>query len=142
MKPIELEFTGTSTHFPDALLDCLRPDADKPVMVTVSPVSCCLLVFPEQEWVLFESQVGIMPQNTLEQLRIKKQLLENASKLNLSDGGPVEFPVSLLKFARIGTSAVLVFFDGRYRLYAKEEYQKDNRQNAAAVALKRASGFL
>jgi MraZ protein len=84
---------------PARLRDELAQYDDEGVVVTIDPVSRCLLLYPLSEWELIQQKLDKLPTFQPQARRLQRLLVGHATDLEVDKAGRILLPAPLREFA-------------------------------------------
>lgn len=108
---------------PARLRDDLAQYDDDSVVVTIDPVSRCLLLYPLPEWELIQQKLDKLPTFKPQARRLQRLLVGHATDLEVDKAGRILLPAPLREFARLDKKLTILGQGKKLEIWSQEEWQ-------------------
>lgn len=105
------------------------------VVVTIDPMSCCLLLYPVQEWEQIQEKLDRLPTFQPQARRLQRLLVGHATDLELDSAGRLLLPAPLRDFAKIGRKSALLGQGKKIEIWGLEEWEAQRDEYLSQAAL-------
>ena len=93
---------------PARIRDELLQYEDMTIVVTIDPMSPCLLMYPISEWELIQAKLDKLPTFQPQARRLQRLLVGHATDLDIDKAGRVLLPAPLREFAQLDKKIALI----------------------------------
>jgi len=120
---------------PARLRDELAQYDDEGVVVTIDPVSRCLLLYPLSEWDLIQQKLDKLPTFQPQARRLQRLLVGHATDLEVDKAGRILLPAPLREFARLDKKLTILGQGKKLEIWSYEEWEAQREDYLAQDAL-------
>ncbi|TPE52019.1 division/cell wall cluster transcriptional repressor MraZ [Maribrevibacterium harenarium] len=107
---------------PARLRDELGQYDEAGVVVTIDPISRCLLLYPLSEWEQIQEKLDKLPSFQPQARRLQRLLVGHATDVELDSAGRMLVPAPLREFAGIERRVTLLGQGRKLEIWAAEEW--------------------
>ncbi|MCO4784451.1 division/cell wall cluster transcriptional repressor MraZ [Marinomonas atlantica] len=109
---------------------------DEPgLIVTIDPMSRCLLLYPLQEWEQIQEKLDRLPTFNPQARRLQRLLVGHATDLELDSAGRVLLPSPLREFAKIERKSTLLGQGKKLEIWGLEEWETQREEYLSEATL-------
>jgi MraZ protein len=108
---------------PARLRDDLAQYDEDGVVVTIDPVSRCLLLYPLSEWELIQQKLDKLPSFQPQARRLQRLLVGHATDLDVDKAGRILLPAPLREFARLDKKLTILGQGKKLEIWSQEEWE-------------------
>lgn len=108
---------------------------DSGVVVTIDPMSRCLLLYPVQEWEQIQEKLDRLPTFQPQARRLQRLLVGHATDLELDSAGRLLLPAPLREFAKIERKSTLLGQGKKIEIWGLEEWEAQRDEYLSQAAL-------
>lgn len=120
---------------PARLRDDLAQYEDEGVVVTIDPVSRCLLLYPLSEWELIQQKLDKLPTFQPQARRLQRLLVGHATDLEVDKAGRILLPAPLREFARLDKKLTILGQGKKLEIWSQEEWEAQREDYLSQDAL-------
>jgi MraZ protein len=120
---------------PARLRDDLAQYDDDGVVVTIDPVSRCLLLYPLSEWELIQQKLDKLPTFQPQARRLQRLLVGHATDLEVDKAGRILLPAPLREFARLDKKLTILGQGKKLEIWSQEEWEAQREDYLSQDAL-------
>ena len=120
---------------PARLRDDLAQYDDEGVVVTIDPVSRCLLLYPLSEWELIQQKLDKLPTFQPQARRLQRLLVGHATDLEVDKAGRILLPAPLREFARLDKKLTILGQGKKLEIWSQEEWEAQREDYLSQDAL-------
>lgn len=120
---------------PARLRDELAQYDDDGVVVTIDPVSRCLLLYPLSEWELIQQKLDKLPTFQPQARRLQRLLVGHATDLEVDKAGRILLPAPLREFARLDKKLTILGQGKKLEIWSQEEWEAQREDYLSQDAL-------
>eukprot|EP00487_Bulimina_marginata_P011025 TRINITY_DN6342_c0_g1_i1.p1 TRINITY_DN6342_c0_g1~~TRINITY_DN6342_c0_g1_i1.p1 ORF type:complete len:154 (-),score=20.74 TRINITY_DN6342_c0_g1_i1:22-483(-) len=120
---------------PARLRDDLAQYDDDGVVVTVDPVSRCLLLYLLSEWELIQQKLDKLPTFQPQARRLQRLLVGHATDLEVDKAGRILLPAPLREFARLDKKITILGQGKKLEIWSQEEWEAQREDYLSQDAL-------
>jgi MraZ protein len=120
---------------PARLRDDLAQYDDNGVVVTIDPVSRCLLLYPLSEWELIQQKLDKLPTFQPQARRLQRLLVGHATDLEVDNAGRILLPAPLREFARLDKKLTILGQGKKLEIWSQEEWEAQREDYLSQDAL-------
>ena len=120
---------------PARLRDDLAQYEDDGVVVTIDPVSRCLLLYPLSEWELIQQKLDKLPTFQPQARRLQRLLVGHATDLEVDKAGRILLPAPLREFARLDKKLTILGQGKKLEIWSQEEWEAQREDYLSQDAL-------
>ncbi len=120
---------------PTRLRDELSQYDDEGVVVTIDPVSRCLLLYPLSEWDLIQQKLDKLPTFQPQARRLQRLLVGHATDLEVDKAGRILLPAPLREFARLDKKLTILGQGKKLEIWSLEEWEAQREDYLSQDAL-------
>jgi MraZ protein len=120
---------------PARLRDDLAQYDDDGVVVTIDPVSRCLLLYPLSEWELIQQKLDKLPTFQPQARRLQRLLVGHATDLEVDNAGRILLPAPLREFARLDKKLTILGQGKKLEIWSQEEWEAQREDYLSQDAL-------
>ncbi|NVK73782.1 cell division/cell wall cluster transcriptional repressor MraZ [Marinomonas sp. CT5] len=120
---------------PARLRDDLSQYDDDGVVVTIDPVSRCLLLYPLSEWELIQQKLDKLPTFQPQARRLQRLLVGHATDLEVDKAGRILLPAPLREFARLDKKLTILGQGKKLEIWSQEEWEAQREDYLSQDAL-------
>ena len=120
---------------PARLRDDLAQYDDDGVVVTIDPVSRCLLLYPLSEWELIQQKLDKLPTFQPQARRLQRLLVGHATDLEVDKAGRILLPAPLREFARLDKKLTILGQGKKLEIWSQEEWEAQREYYLSQDAL-------
>jgi MraZ protein len=120
---------------PARLRDDLAQYDDEGVVVTIDPVSRCLLLYPLSEWELIQQKLDKLPTFQPQARRLQRLLVGHATDLEVDKAGRILLPAPLREFARLDKKLTILGQGKKLEIWSQEEWETQREDYLSQDAL-------
>ncbi|MCW8355465.1 MAG: division/cell wall cluster transcriptional repressor MraZ [Marinomonas sp.] len=120
---------------PARLRDDLAQYDDDGVVVTIDPVSRCLLLYPLSEWELIQQKLDKLPTFQPQARRLQRLLVGHATDLEVDKAGRILLPAPLREFARLDKKITILGQGKKLEIWSQEEWEAQREDYLSQDAL-------
>lgn len=120
---------------PARLRDELAQFDDENVVVTIDPVSRCLLLYPLSEWDVIQQKLDKLPTFQPQARRLQRLLVGHATDLEIDKAGRVLLPAPLREFARFDKKLTILGQGKKLEIWSYEEWEAQREDYLSEDAL-------
>ncbi|SBT18321.1 Protein MraZ [Marinomonas gallaica] len=105
------------------------------LIVTIDPMSRCLLLYPLQEWEQIQEKLDRLPTFNPQARRLQRLLVGHATDLELDSAGRVLLPSPLREFAKIERKSTLLGQGKKLEIWGLEEWETQREEYLSEATL-------
>lgn len=120
---------------PARLRDDLAQYDEDGVVVTIDPVSRCLLLYPLSEWELIQQKLDKLPTFQPQARRLQRLLVGHATDLEVDKAGRILLPAPLREFARLDKKLTILGQGKKLEIWSQEEWEAQREDYLSQDAL-------
>jgi MraZ protein len=120
---------------PARLRDDLAQYDDDGVVVTIDPVSRCLLLYPLSEWEIIQQKLDKLPTFQPQARRLQRLLVGHATDLEVDKAGRILLPAPLREFARLDKKLTILGQGKKLEIWSQEEWETQREDYLSQDAL-------
>lgn len=120
---------------PARLRDELSQYEEEGVVVTIDPVSRCLLLYPLSEWELIQQKLDKLPTFQPQARRLQRLLVGHATDLEVDKAGRILLPAPLREFARLDKKLTILGQGKKLEIWSQEEWDAQREDYLSQDAL-------
>lgn len=120
---------------PARLRDELSQYEEEGVVVTIDPVSRCLLLYPLSEWELIQQKLDKLPTFQPQARRLQRLLVGHATDLEVDKAGRILLPAPLREFARLDKKLTILGQGKKLEIWSQEEWEAQREDYLSQDAL-------
>ena len=120
---------------PARLRDDLAQYDDEGVVVTIDPVSRCLLLYPLSEWELIQQKLDKLPTFQPQARRLQRLLVGHATDLEVDKAGRILLPAPLREFARLDKKLTILGQGKKLEIWSLDEWEAQRENYLSQDAL-------
>ena len=120
---------------PARLRDDLSQYDDDGVVVTIDPVSRCLLLYPLSEWEVIQQKLDKLPTFQPQARRLQRLLVGHATDLEVDKAGRILLPAPLREFARLDKKLTILGQGKKLEIWSQEEWEAQREDYLSQDAL-------
>ncbi|KZN15495.1 division/cell wall cluster transcriptional repressor MraZ [Marinomonas sp. TW1] len=120
---------------PARLRDELSQYDDEGVVVTIDPVSRCLLLYPLSEWEVIQQKLDKLPTFQPQARRLQRLLVGHATDLEVDKAGRILLPAPLREFARLDKKLTILGQGKKLEIWSQEEWEAQREDYLSQDAL-------
>ncbi|MCV2403092.1 division/cell wall cluster transcriptional repressor MraZ [Marinomonas sp. C2222] len=120
---------------PARLRDELAQFDEDNVVVTIDPVSRCLLLYPLSEWDVIQQKLDKLPTFQPQARRLQRLLVGHATDLEIDKAGRVLLPAPLREFARFDKKLTILGQGKKLEIWSYEEWEAQREDYLSEDAL-------
>ncbi|MFQ3185046.1 MAG: MraZ protein [Marinomonas primoryensis] len=120
---------------PARLRDDLAQYDEDGVVVTIDPVSRCLLLYPLSEWELIQQKLDKLPSFQPQARRLQRLLVGHATDLDVDKAGRILLPAPLREFARLDKKLTILGQGKKLEIWSQEEWEAQREDYLSQDAL-------
>ena len=120
---------------PARLRDDLAQYDEDGVVVTIDPVSRCLLLYPLPEWELIQQKLDKLPSFQPQARRLQRLLVGHATDLEVDKAGRILLPAPLREFARLDKKLTILGQGKKLEIWSQEEWEAQREDYLSQDAL-------
>jgi MraZ protein len=120
---------------PARLRDDLAQYDDDGVVVTIDPVSRCLLLYPLSEWEVIQQKLDKLPTFQPQARRLQRLLVGHATDLEVDKAGRILLPAPLREFARLDKKLTILGQGKKLEIWSQEEWEAQREDYLSQDAL-------
>ena len=120
---------------PARLRDDLAQYDEDGVVVTIDPVSRCLLLYPLSEWELIQQKLDKLPSFQPQARRLQRLLVGHATDLEVDKAGRILLPAPLREFARLDKKLTILGQGKKLEIWSQEEWEAQREDYLSQDAL-------
>ena len=120
---------------PARLRDDLAQYDDDGVVVTIDPVSRCLLLYPLSEWEIIQQKLDKLPTFQPQARRLQRLLVGHATDLEVDKAGRILLPAPLREFARLDKKLTILGQGKKLEIWSQEEWEAQREDYLSQDAL-------
>lgn len=105
------------------------------LIVTIDPMSRCLLLYPLQEWEQIQEKLDRLPTFNPQARRLQRLLVGHATDLELDSAGRVLLPSPLREFAKIERKSTLLGQGKKLEIWGLEEWKTQREEYLSEATL-------
>ena len=120
---------------PARLRDDLAQYDDDGVVVTIDPVSRCLLLYPLSEWEQIQQKLDKLPTFQPQARRLQRLLVGHATDLEVDKAGRILLPAPLREFARLDKKLTILGQGKKLEIWSQEEWEAQREDYLSQDAL-------
>jgi len=120
---------------PARLRDDLAQYDEEGVVVTIDPVSRCLLLYPLSEWELIQQKLDKLPTFQPQARRLQRLLVGHATDLEVDKVGRILLPAPLREFARLDKKLTILGQGKKLEIWSQEEWEAQREDYLSQDAL-------
>ncbi|MEO9656224.1 division/cell wall cluster transcriptional repressor MraZ [Marinomonas sp.] len=120
---------------PARLRDELAQYDDEGVVVTIDPVSRCLLLYPVSEWEQIQQKLDKLPTFQPQARRLQRLLVGHATDLEVDKAGRILLPAPLREFARLDRKLTILGQGKKLEIWSQEEWEAQREDYLAQDAI-------
>ena len=120
---------------PARLRDDLAQYDDNGIVVTIDPVSRCLLLYPLSEWELIQQKLDKLPTFQPQARRLQRLLVGHATDLEVDNAGRILLPAPLREFARLDKKLTILGQGKKLEIWSQEEWEAQREDYLSQDAL-------
>ncbi len=120
---------------PARLRDELAQYDDEGVVVTIDPVSRCLLLYPLSEWELIQQKLDKLPTFQPQARRLQRLLVGHATDLEVDKAGRILLPAPLREFAHLDKKLTILGQGKKLEIWSQEEWETQREDYLSQDAL-------
>lgn len=112
---------------PARMRDELLQYEDMTIVVTIDPMSPCLLMYPISEWEVIQAKLDKLPTFQPQARRLQRLLVGHATDLDMDKAGRVLLPAPLREFAQLDKKIALIGQGKKIEVWSQDlwETQRD-----------------
>lgn len=96
---------------------------EKGVVVTIDPISRCLLLYPLCEWDLIQQKLDKLPTFQPQARRLQRLLVGHATDLDVDKAGRILLPAPLREFAGLDKKVTLLGQGKKLEIWSYDEWE-------------------
>ena len=131
---VSVDAKGRMT-LPARLRDELAQYEEEGVVVTIDPVSRCLLLYPLSEWELIQQKLDKLPTFQPQARRLQRLLVGHATDLEVDNAGRILLPAPLREFARLDKKLTILGQGKKLEIWSQEEWETQREDYLSQDAL-------
>ncbi|MCB5161405.1 division/cell wall cluster transcriptional repressor MraZ [Marinomonas algarum] len=108
---------------PARLRDGLACYQSHSIVITIDPISRCLLLYPLAEWEIIQAQLNSLPTFQPQARRLQRLLVGHATDLEIDKAGRVLLPMPLREFARLEKKVTLLGQGKKLEIWSQDEWE-------------------
>ncbi|MBJ7537553.1 division/cell wall cluster transcriptional repressor MraZ [Marinomonas transparens] len=108
---------------PARLRDELAQYEEDGVVVTIDPISRCLLLYPLTEWEQIQQKLDKLPTFQPQARRLQRLLVGHATDLEVDKAGRILLPGPLRDFARLDRKLTILGQGKKLEIWSQEEWE-------------------
>ena len=120
---------------PARLRDELAQYDDDGVVVTIDPISRCLLLYPVSEWEQIQQKLDKLPTFQPQARRLQRLLVGHATDLEVDKAGRILLPAPLREFARLDRKLTILGQGKKLEIWSQEEWEAQREDYLAQDAI-------
>ena len=120
---------------PARLRDEFLQYEDAGVVVTIDPMSRCLLLYPLSEWEQIQEKLDRLPSFQPQARRLQRLLVGHATDLEIDSAGRLLLPAPLREFAKIQRKSALLGQGKKLEIWGLEEWESQREEYLSEVSL-------
>ncbi len=120
---------------PARLRDELSQYEEEGVVVTIDPVSRCLLLYPLSEWEVIQQKLDKLPTFQPQARRLQRLLVGHATDLEVDKAGRILLPAPLREFARLDKKLTILGQGKKLEIWSQEEWEAQREDYLSQDAL-------
>ena len=120
---------------PARLRDDLAQYDEEGVVVTIDPISRCLLLYPLSEWELIQQKLDKLPSFQPQARRLQRLLVGHATDLDVDKAGRILLPAPLREFARLDKKLTILGQGKKLEIWSQEEWEAQREDYLSQDAL-------
>jgi len=120
---------------PARLRDELSQYEEEGVVVTIDPVSRCLLLYPLSEWEAIQQKLDKLPTFQPQARRLQRLLVGHATDLEVDKAGRILLPAPLREFARLDKKLTILGQGKKLEIWSQEEWEAQREDYLSQDAL-------
>ncbi|MGR0278784.1 division/cell wall cluster transcriptional repressor MraZ [Marinomonas dokdonensis] len=120
---------------PARLRDELAQYDDEGVVVTIDPVSRCLLLYPVSEWEQIQQKLDKLPTFQPQARRLQRLLVGHATDLEVDKAGRILLPAPLREFARLDRKLTILGQGKKLEIWSQDEWEAQREDYLAQDAI-------
>ncbi|WP_421856949.1 division/cell wall cluster transcriptional repressor MraZ [Marinomonas sp.] len=120
---------------PARLRDDLAQYDEDGVVVTIDPVSRCLLLYPLSEWEIIQQKLDKLPTFQPQARRLQRLLVGHATDLEVDKAGRILLPAPLREFARLDKKLTILGQGKKLEIWSQEEWEAQREDYLSQDAL-------
>ncbi len=120
---------------PARLRDELSQYEEEGVVVTIDPVSRCLLLYPLSEWEVIQQKLDRLPTFQPQARRLQRLLVGHATDLEVDKAGRILLPAPLREFARLDKKLTILGQGKKLEIWSQEEWEAQREDYLSQDAL-------
>ncbi|WP_460754140.1 division/cell wall cluster transcriptional repressor MraZ [Marinomonas epiphytica] len=120
---------------PARLRDELAQYDDEGVVVTIDPVSRCLLLYPVVEWEQIQAKLDKLPSFQPQARRLQRLLVGHATDLDVDKAGRILLPAPLREFAKLDRKLTILGQGKKLEIWSQAEWEAQREDYLAEDAL-------
>ena len=120
---------------PARLRDDLALYDEEGVVVTIDPISRCLLLYPLSEWELIQQKLDKLPSFQPQARRLQRLLVGHATDLDVDKAGRILLPAPLREFARLDKKLTILGQGKKLEIWSQEEWEAQREDYLSQDAL-------
>ncbi|UTW01596.1 division/cell wall cluster transcriptional repressor MraZ [Marinomonas rhizomae] len=120
---------------PARLRDDLAQYDEDGVVVTIDPVSRCLLLYPLSEWEVIQQKLDKLPTFQPQARRLQRLLVGHATDLEVDKAGRILLPAPLREFARLDKKLTILGQGKKLEIWSQEEWEAQREDYLSQDAL-------
>jgi|TARA_Y100000310_G_scaffold327527_1_gene394050 MraZ protein len=120
---------------PARLRDEFLQYEDAGVVVTIDPMSRCLLLYPLSEWEQIQEKLDRLPSFQPQARRLQRLLVGHATDLEIDSAGRLLLPAPLREFAKIQRKSTLLGQGKKLEIWGLEEWESQREEYLSEVSL-------
>ncbi|TYL49421.1 division/cell wall cluster transcriptional repressor MraZ [Marinomonas sp. IMCC 4694] len=105
------------------------------VVVTIDPISRCLLLYPLAEWELIQQKLDKLPTFQPQARRLQRLLVGHATDVDVDKAGRILLPAPLREFARLDKKLTLLGQGKKLEIWSQEEWEAQREDYLSQDAL-------
>ena len=120
---------------PARLRDEFLQYEDAGVVVTIDPMSRCLLLYPLSEWEQIQEKLDRLPSFQPQARRLQRLLVGHATDLEIDSAGRLLLPAPLREFAKIQRKSTLLGQGKKLEIWGLEQWESQREEYLSEVSL-------
>ncbi len=113
---------------PSRLRDELLHYDDRKVVVTIDPMSRCLLMYPLLEWEQIQEKLDKLPSFQPQARKLQRLLVGHATDLEIDTAGRVLLPAPLREFSQLDKKAALLGQGKKIEIWSQSNWEAQREE--------------
>ncbi|MFT2109835.1 division/cell wall cluster transcriptional repressor MraZ [Marinomonas sp. 2405UD68-3] len=124
---VSVDAKGRMT-FPTRLREELVQYDDPKVVVTIDPMSRCLLMYPLSEWEQIQEKLDKLPSFQPQARKLQRLLVGHATDLDIDTAGRVLLPAPLREFSQLDKKATLLGQGKKIEIWSHSNWETQREE--------------